>query len=105
MSNSTSKDFNLVKAKQLCLSYIKARQSAKKEFITELIHYQYFFGKESIVNCKLGLTKRYKKKTVEAVLSDLGYKIVSFHSQTDYEYRGTGKHTYSVLTFTTAEGV
>lgn len=103
MGNAT-KDFNLVKAEQLCFDCIRARQLSKAEFITELIDYQYFFGDKSIVDCKLGLSRRYRKQTVEAVLSKLGYKIVSFHSQTDYEYRGIGKHTYSVLTFTTAEG-
>lgn len=104
MSNSTSKDFNLVKAEQLCLEYIKARQAAKTEFISELISYQHFFGDMSIVNCKLRLDKCYKRKTIESVLSDLGYKLVSFSNQTNYVLYQTKKHTHSVITFTTAEG-
>lgn len=104
MGNTTNKDFNLVKAEQLCLSYIKARQAAKTEFISELIRYQHFFEVKSIVDCKLLLSRRYLKRTVQSVLADLGYKIVSFYNQTDYEYHGTGKETYSVITFTTAEG-
>lgn len=104
MGNTTNKDFNLVKTEQLCLSYIKARQAARTEFVSELISYQHFFGEKSIVDCKLGLSRRYLKRTVQSVLADLGYKIVSFYNQTDYEYCGTGKHTYSVITFTTAEG-
>lgn len=104
MSNSTSKDFNIVKAEQLCLSYIKNRQAAKTEFISELISYQHFFGDVSIVNCKLILNRHYQKKTVESVLSDLGYKIVSFYSQTRCAYilNSNRKHICSVLTFTTA---
>lgn len=104
MGNTTNKDFDIVKAEQLCLRYIRARQIAKTQFISELIGYQHFFGENSIVNCKLGLSRRYQRRTVQSVLSDLGYKIVSFHSQTDSEYLGAGKHTYSVITFTTAEG-
>lgn len=103
MSIATNKDFNLVKAEQLCSSYIKARQAAKTELIAELIGYQHFFGDTSIVDCKLGLSRRYQRRTVNSVLSDLGYKIVSFHTQTNYEYFGPAKHTFSVLTFTTAE--
>lgn len=104
MSSTTNKDFNIVKAQELCLSYTKARQVAKTKLILELIIYQRFFGEQSIVDCKLSLNRCYQKRTVEAVLSDLGYKIVSFYNQTDYEYHGTDKHTYSVITFTTAEG-
>ena len=105
MSNTANKDFNLVKAEQLCLYFIKVRQAAKTEFISELIKYQHFFGEKSIVNCKLMLSRRYLKRTAQSVLADLGhYKIVSFYNQTDYEYHGTDKHTYSVITFTTAGG-
>lgn len=106
MGNTTNKDFNLVKAEELCLSYIKVRQAVKTEFISELISYQHFFGKTSIVDYKLSLSRRYQKRTVQSVLEDLGnYKIVDFYSQTDYGCHGTGKHTYSVITFTTAEGL
>lgn len=104
MNHSTSKDFNLVKAEQLCLFYIKNRQAAKTEFLTELISYQHFFGETSILNCKLGLSKRYLRKTAECVLSDLGYKLIHFCNQTNSAIDGSEKATFSVITFTTAEG-
>lgn len=105
MGNTTNKDFNLVKAEALYLSYNRARQPDKTEFISELIRYQYFFGETSIVNCKLSLSRCYQKRTVQSVLEDLcHYKIVSFYSQTDYGHDGAGNATYSVITFTTAEG-
>lgn len=105
MANMTiNKDFNLVKAECCCLDYIKSRQPAKTEFIVELISLQHFFGETSIVDCKLGLCKRYRKKTVEDVLSNLGYKLVSFYYQTDFSLNGGETSTYSVITFTTADG-
>lgn len=58
-----------------------------------------------MVNCKLSLSRRFKRKTVESVLKDLNYKLISFSSQTNYPLNWDEKpHTLSVITFTTAEG-
>ncbi len=100
-NTTTNKDFNLVKAQLRCIDYIKARQAAKTECITDLICLQNFFKETSIVDYKIALSRRYHKKTVEDVLSDIGYKLVSFSYVTLLD--GSKKDTRSVITFTNAE--
>ena len=100
MDNSSNKKFDIEKAYSLLVDYVKNNKFAKASFIAELISYQNFFGDTSIVNCKLGLYKVFHRRTVVSVLADMKYKIVSFHSQTDYSLDRTVTHTYSVLTFT-----
>lgn len=104
MSNSVNKAFSLVEAFNLFKSYSQKRQRAKANFIAELIGCQIFVGSKKIVNYEVRVTKRYHKKTVTAVLDDMNYKIVSFHYQSNYSLADNKKHTYTVITFTPAEG-
>lgn len=70
-----NKRFDVDKANELLTVYKKKRKFAKATFLEELIYYQNFFGNKSILNCDLLLSKKYQKRTVEAVLSDLGYSL------------------------------
>lgn len=71
--------FDIGQAQRLRMLYKKNRQEAKKNFLEELISYQYFFGNQtSIVGAKLSVVHCYRKKTVETVLNDLNYKLSSF---------------------------
>lgn len=76
---SNYKIFDIDEALRLKMLYKKNRQVAKEIFLCELISYQTFFGTHtSIVGAKLSLTHCFKKKTVETVLNDLNYKLISF---------------------------
>ena len=101
MDNSSNKKFDIEKAYSLLVDYVKNNKFAKASFIAELISYQNFFGNTSIVNCKLGLSKVFRHKTVKSVLADMDYKMISFYSQTNCSLYGTETYTFSVLTFTT----
>lgn len=70
------KRFDINKANELLKVYKKKRQFGKVSFLKELISYQNFFGDKSILDCDLLLSKNYQKRTVETVLSDLGYSLV-----------------------------
>lgn len=74
----SNKNFNIDKAQELRLIYIKKRHYAKKNFIDDLLSYQYFFGDLSIVGCTLSTTHIYQKRTIKAVCDDLGYNLVEF---------------------------
>ncbi len=104
MSNSVNKSFDLIAAFNLFKSYSQKRQRAKANFIAELIGCQIFVGSKSIVTYEVRVTKRYHKRTVTAVLDDMNYKIVSFHYQSNYSLADNRKHTYTIITFTPAEG-
>lgn len=69
------KRFDIEKANELLKLYKKKRHFGKISFLNELISYQYFFGDKTILDCDL-LLKNYQKRTIEAVLSDLGYILV-----------------------------
>lgn len=68
-----NKRFDVEKANELLTVYKKKRKFAKATFLEELIYYQNFFGSKSILDCYLLLSRNYLKKTVSAVLVDLGY--------------------------------
>lgn len=73
-----NKNFNIDKAKELCLIYHKKRHYAKEKFVKILIDYQHFFGDTSIMECNLSTPSNFQKRTVEAVCNDLGYRLVEF---------------------------
>lgn len=74
----SNKNFNISRAFELKEIYKKSHHYAKERFIEELVSYQYFFGSDSIVGCKLFTNHNYQKRTVESVLNDLGYELVTF---------------------------
>lgn len=76
---SKYKIFDTDEAQRLLPVYKKKRHYAKAMLLTELISYQLFFGTHtSIVGAKLSFVHCFKKKTVETVLNDLNYKLLSF---------------------------
>lgn len=84
----SNKNFNIDKAKELRLIYIKKRHYAKKNFIECLISYQHFFGNTSIVGCTLAINHNYQKRTIESVCDDLGYKLVKFSHRKMIDFSG-----------------
>lgn len=95
-----NKNFNIDKAKELCLIYHKKRHYAKEKFVKVLIDYQHFFGNTSIVGCNLGATSNFQKRTVEAVCDDLGYKLVKFSHTRQTDLYGNTYGLDTNFTFT-----
>lgn len=102
-----NEDFNIVKAENLLSTYKRKRQHSKSKFIKELIDYQKFFNPKSILGHPLLLSRVYKKKIAEAVLSDLGYTIINYGSEINFSTASIlemEKDRFSVITFTSTEG-
>lgn len=88
--DNKNKKFNIDRALRLSTIYKKKRQYAKVKFVESLISYQYFFGSTSIVGCKLSTPQNFQKRTLEAVLDDLGYHLATFsHTRQRGLYGGT----------------
>lgn len=100
----TNTDFDLVKAKQLLDTYIKNHNNSKRRFLVELISFQTFFGSTSILNYNLSLCGYYQKKTVNSVLSDLGYHLTYYKNVSNRDLCGVIQNRSSNISFTVAEG-
>ena len=96
------KDFYTTKARQLLLYYVKTRKFAKARFISELIECQEFFGTKSILNYEILLRNNYQRNTIEAVLSDLNYSIISLKPEINCS-DGT-KKILPIISFGVKEG-
>lgn len=79
---NTNKDFNYEKACCLFYSYTKKRQKEKAKLIYELLDRYESFKPKSIIGCELMLSKFYEIKTIESVLSDLGYSLIKSEIKT-----------------------
>lgn len=90
---SKYKNFDINRAEKLRSVYKKKRNYAKERFISKLITYQQFFRDSSIVGVELSTIEYYRKNTVEAVLSDLNYKLISFSNPENTGPNG-GKKTH-----------
>lgn len=92
--------FDTDKAEKLLPVYKKRRHYAKARLLAELISWQYFFGNASIVGVKVSMEHRYKRKTIQTVLNDLGYIITSYKTITIHPYCFGTSITFTEFTFT-----
>lgn len=93
-------NFNIDKANDLSLIYKKKRLYAKARFVDALISYQHFFGNLSIVGAALSTPINFQKGTVESVLNDLDYKLVSFNHHKSYDIYGVSYIISTDFSFT-----
>lgn len=68
-----NKDFNIFK---FCQSIYTKRK--EQEFLKTIVDYSIFFHPLSIFNRELLILKHYSKQTIESVISNLGYTLVSY---------------------------
>lgn len=97
---SKYKIFNIDEAQRLLPVYKKKRNYAKAMLLTELISWQDFFGNSSIVGVKVSTEHRYKRKTIQTVLNDLGYILTSYRTVTTHPYCCVTSITFTEFTFT-----
>ena len=82
---SNYKTFDIDKARELRIVYKKKRHYAKEELVGSLITRQRI-NKNSIVGIYISLNHIYKKKTIQTVLDDLGYKLTFYKTANIEKY-------------------
>lgn len=82
--------FDIDKAEKLRIAYKQKCNHEKEKLIRSLIALQRTSIRKSIVGEKISIHYIYKKKTIETILNDLGYQLISykikFHQKTSEEY-------------------
>ena len=96
--------FKIREAEKLLSRYVQNREKAKARFLASLIscHYAFFAFDTTIVGQKLELFNLFRRKTAEAVLQELGYKIVIFSSKRKHLTDQFKLERVSVICFTDA---
>ncbi len=96
---STNMDFNVSKAKDLMEVYKKNKSWAKIKFLRELISFNDNFQSRSILGAKLVLESGYSNKTINSVISDLGYTVTYISKKRNYDSFGYFKNETSIISF------
>lgn len=98
------KDFNYLKALVLFNRYSMKEERAKANLLLELVKMQDEFEPKSICNESLLLSRDYKFEDVNAVLSDLGFSIISFHRDVQRTFWGIPLKKFTIIAFKSIEG-
>lgn len=92
------KELNYLKALCLFHSYNTKKEKSKANLVFELVGMQKQFGPKSICNESLLLRRDYKFEDVDAVLSDLGFSIISFNRDVKRTF-GIPLRKFTVIAF------
>lgn len=95
-----SKDFDFNTAYFLFHSYKQTGEKAKAQFIYQLIELQDTLSPKSIANTDILLNRHYNIQTVESVLSDLNYSLVSFKRDVGCTFLGIPIQKFTIISFT-----
>lgn len=93
------KDFNYLKAVCLFHSYNQKKEKSKANLVLELVRIRDQFGPKSICNESLLLSRDYKFEDVDAVLSDLGFSIISFHRDVKRTFLEIPLRKFTIIAF------
>ncbi len=85
--------FAIDKAIELAKIYHDERHYKRESILKQLIAFQEFCGRSSILKSRILLSKSYKKRIVKKVLKDLNYKLTFFHNG----YHGKNATTKTTL--------
>lgn len=101
---TSKKDFNYLKAWFLFNHYTMKEEKSKANLLFELVKMQDEFEPKSICNESLLLSRDYKFEDVNAVLSDLGFSIISFHRDVQRTFLGIPLKKFTIIAFKSIEG-
>lgn len=90
-------DFNVSEANRLLEIYKEKKSIAKTNFLKELITLNNNFQGRSIFDSKLLLESSYSKRTIDNVISDLGYTLEYCSKKNVYDSFGIPQSQTSII--------
>lgn len=95
-------NFNVIDACYLFFCYKEKNQNEKANLIIQLVEFQNALFPKSISGTEILLNRKYKLETVEAVLADLNYSLVSFKTESVPKFLRKPKN-FTIISFKKVE--